>query len=211
MRSMLLLVLIVPSLLLGCSSIVAPGQTPEQMLDSGATKWALTEYDFSGSHFVWIPHWAEGLLHVSTPHASNAKKLDVLEFKGGVLVGREELGSDRDRWVAKLREHGRLSQGGEISMGSTLYNAVAFKVVNVGASLEAVFFAMGFPSWGWDCNPKVKRSPYEIKRDDVLYYLASQGGRANEIVIQDGRVTEVRQAKNLSKDWIPFFHEYMGR
>lgn len=200
------LILIVPTLLLGCASIVAPGQTREDLEASGATRWVVTEYDCGATHYVWIPHWAEGALHVSTPHASNVKKLDVLEFKGGKLIGVEELGSDRDRWVAKLREHGRLKSSAEISLGDPLHDAVAFKIIHPGAPIEAVLFAAGFPSGGPNCNPKVKRTPYEIKLDDELYYLRTTGGAAQEVVIRGGRVTETREAQRLSKDWIPFYH-----
>jgi len=193
---------------LGCQSIIAPGQTREEMDASGATKWALTEYDYGGSHFVWVPHWEEGLLHLSSPHAANARKLDLLEFKDGVLVFVDQMGDDRPYWAAKLTDHHRIKSpaGNENAEASPLYLAVTLKIVHVGAPLEAVLFAKGFPLYGSEANPHCRRPASEIAKNDVLYYLTTRGGSANEIVLKDGRVEEVRDAKHLSKDWIPFYH-----
>ncbi len=201
----LLATLTLAASLVSCSSIVAPGQTRAEMDDSGATLWAVTEYDFNGSHFVWVPHWAEGLLNVSTPKASNCKKLDVLEFKGDTLVGVQQLGDNRDKWAAVLRSHGRIETPADGSMVAGLYMAVTERIVILGAPVEHVLFAIGFPSHGPNANPSVKRAPSDIRRNDVLYYLGTSGGQAFEVVVRDGRVAEKREAQHLSKDWIPFY------
>ncbi len=210
MRNMLA-ILIVPTLLLGCSSLVAPGQTREEMEASGALKWALTEYDYAGSHYVWIPHWVEGALHVSTPTAANCKRLDVLQFdthdnEGETrLTAVYELGSDRQKWAQMLKRHGRIVDPPGSGMAGPLFMAVTERIVLMGAPTEAVLFACGFPSHGPNFNPKVKRSPYELKKDDVLYYTTSKGGRAQEIVLKDGKVSEILEAEYASKFWNGFY------
>lgn len=190
---------------LGCSSIVAPGQDRAALEESGATKWTLSEYDVGPSHFVWVPTWREGLLGLSTPKATNCKRLTVLEFKGGILIGQEDLGNDRDAWAAKLEEHGRFKRLPQTIEADPLYLAVALQIVHIGASKEAVYFAKGFPMHGAQANPRSFRAPAEIHADDVLYFLKTRGGSANEIVMKDGRVAEVRDAQPLSKFWQSFY------
>jgi hypothetical protein len=206
MKKLFAAVMSVSGLLAGCASLVEPGQTREEMDASGATRWVLTEYDFEGSHFVWIPHWSEALLHVSTPHASNCKKLDVLEFKDGKLVGVQQLGRDRDRWAEVLRAHGRIVPPTGDGEAPPLHLAVTEKILHEGATTECVFFAAGFPKYGARSNPACHRLPSEIRGEDVLYYLKTSGGEAQEVVIRDGKVAEIRPAERLSKDWQAFFH-----
>lgn len=194
--------------LMGCASIVAPGQDRAAIEESGGTKWIVSEYDYRGSHFVWIPTWNEGALGLSTPVASNCKKLSVLEFKDGLLVASIDLGSDREAWGAMLRAHGRFGTpewNGNVE-ANPLYIAVALQIVRIGSTKEAVYFAKGFPLYGSEANPRCKRPPAEIAGDDVLYYLSTRGGTANEIVLKDGKVEEIRDAKHLTKDWSNFYH-----
>lgn len=191
---------------MGCASIVAPGQDRAALEESGGTKWAVSEYDYRGSHFVWVPTWNEGLLGLSTPTASNCKKLSVLEFKDGILVASIDLGSDREAWGAMLREHGRFGTPDGNVEANPLYIATVLQIVHLGDSVECVYFAKGFPLYGSEANPRCHRPPAEIKRDDVLYYLTTRGGSANEIVLRDGRVEEIRDAKHLGKDFSNFYH-----
>lgn len=192
---------------LGCASIVAPGQDRAALEESGGTKWAIYEYESEGSRFVWIPHWSDGLLHISSPKAT-PKDLDVLEFSvsTGKLVQVHELGRDRDKWAEVLRAHGQLKPGPGQDM-DPLYSAVALRIILPGAPLVAVLFADGFPHLGPNANPHVFRTAGEInQKDDALYYFENGFGRAHEIVIHDGKVVEMRPAAYLSKDWIPWYH-----
>ena len=206
MRKLLAAAVGLLGLLVGCASLVAPGQTREEMEASGATRWVLTEYDFGDSHFVWIPHWTEALLGLSTPHASNCRKLDVLEFKDGKLVGVQSLGADRDRWAERLRAHERIVPPVGEGEASPLHLAVTERILHIGAPRECVFFAAGFPKYGPRSNPNCQRSPAEIEDEDVLYYLRTSGGEAQEVVLRDGKVAEIRPAERLSKDWSSFYH-----
>lgn len=207
MKVLPMLFAVVTALLaLGCQSIVAPGQDRAALEESGGTKWAVSEYDFGVSHFVWVPTWNEGLLGLSTPTASNCKKLSVLEFKDGILVASIDLGSDREAWAAKLEEHARIPATEGTVEADPLYLAVTLKIVHLGASKEAVYFAKGFPLYGAKQNPRCRRPPAEIASDDVLYYLTTRGGQANEIVLKAGKVAEVRDAEHLGKDWSNFYH-----
>lgn len=196
----------VVTVLMGCASIVAPGQDRAAIEENGGTKWAVSEYDYRGSHFVWVPTWNEGLLGLSTPTASNCKKLSVLEFKDGLLVASIDLGSDREAWGAMLRAHGRFGTPDGNVEANPLYIAVALQIVRIGSTKEAVYFAKGFPLYGSEANPRCHRPPAEIASDDVLYYLSTRGGTANEIVLKDGKVEEIRDAKHLTKDWSNFYH-----
>lgn len=208
-RMLYLMVLFAPAALLavGCQSIVAPGQTSQDLQDSGATKWALYEYDFGGSHYAWIPHWSEGLLHLSSPHASNAKSMDVLEFKGGVLVSVAELGRDRAAWAAVLSAHGKIGPAREFGLAPALFMAVTEKLYHVGDPIECVLFANGFPRIDCHSSPRCLRPASEIRRDsDVLYYFTDGFGAAMEVCIKDGLVSEIRRGKPLDNGWVPFYH-----
>jgi len=191
---------------LGCQSIVAPGQDRAALEESGALKWAVSEYDAFGAHWIWIPHWQEGLLGLSSPKARNCRDLDLLRIQDGRLTSVQHIGTDRGAWAEMLQLHGRFQGDPDQQAISPLYMAVSSQIVHAGASLECVYFAKGFPLYGPEANPRCHRPPGEIKRDDVLYYLTTRGGTANEIIMRDGRVEEIRDAKHLGKDFDGFYH-----
>jgi hypothetical protein len=185
----------------GCTSIITLGQTREQMEESGATRWSLYEYDYDGSHYVWVPHWNEGLLHVSTPTASNGKALDILRFTDDHLIEVIRVGTDRERWAMILASHGRIAPVKEMGLASGLYMAVTAKLYHVGDPIECVLFANGFPRIDADSNPHCLRAANDLKRDDVLHYFTSKGGAGMDIVIRDGKIAEIREGKYLARIW----------
>lgn len=194
------------AVLVGCSSIVAPGKTKAEVEESGATKWALSEYDHGEFHYVWIPTWTEGLLGLSTPTATNAKSLTVLKFRDGVLIDSLDIGRDREDWAALLEEHGRFKNLPGTVEADPLYLAVTLRIVHIGATKEALYFASGFPRYGARYNPRAYRAPSTIGDDDVLYYIITRGGDANEVVLKGGKVAEIRPAEHLGKDFSNFYH-----
>ncbi len=171
------------------------------MEESGALRFTVNEYNDKGSHYIWIPHWREGLLGLSSPSASNAKEMDILEFKNGILVSVLELGSDREDWVHLLKQHGQLRADEKAGEADPLYLAVTEKIIHLGATVEHVLYACGFPYGGPDGNPRCKRDRKDLHLNDVLYYLKTRGGTAFKVTLVNGQVESIDPAEHVSYFW----------
>lgn len=172
-----------------CSSFSA-GNSAEDIASYG--KWELLRYQHDGYDVVWHYRWEN---HTIGATGRRHERM-VVYLKDGRIAKVERLGTNRERWVALLKEHGKDFKEHNQCV---LENKVA-----PGMPMEAVLMTWGYPRIDKNSNPKVGLSKNKLPATGKLYYLhPNKTGLmpAYWVHVENGVVTNVEKAPNSKWEW----------
>ena len=185
--------------LAGCSLSIKAGDTRESLVDSGALRFVLYEYERDGLRYAWIPTWHKGgILGVSTSKAAKNRDRSILVFRGDTLLEQIDMGVDRAAWIAKLKEH-------KADFGDEDNEAIVQKRVLEGMTVSGVLFSWG-PSNGRELsNPNWNRPTAEINKigDEVLWYSRMKDRAGSSVAwttlyFKEGQLVDWKSGKRVA-------------